>query len=613
MKIDIRDHFEKLLKALEIEQKEEIELHQLLMKNVPMEEKVKAGITLYPVEYRNRAYNDLGELILHFKLHPDQEGSAFNNGKHIELFNIEDEKAEGILVEIGVDEAFVKVQDDEVLEWITDGKIGMNSLVDTRTFELYKQTVTQIIGDHPYTLLNAFYADEIREVKLPDFQHNDLNASQVKVVQHALSSEPISLIHGPPGTGKTTTLVALTEALISEDKKILFCAPANAAVDNFCARLLKKGIKVVRIGNESKVDESVAPAFLERLIQKDRAYKSLIDLKDRAEKIREKAFKFRRNFGKEEYQQRKNLKIELRELQKDIRKIQRDITNHILKNADVIAGTFYSVQTVAQKLQPFDVVMVDEAGQAIEPSIWSVARFGEKLVAAGDELQLPPTIKSRDAEKLGLSVSLLEQAKKIGYPSHLLKVQYRMNAKIMQFSNEQFYEGELSANQSVAKISLSNEEFEPIEFIDTAGCGFEEYKDPERGSISNEGEAQIVKKILERFNLSQEKIGIITPYRAQLKLIRAALGEQAKISNTVDSFQGQERELIIISMVRSNEAGDIGFLKDYRRMNVALTRAQKKLIVIGDSATIGSDEFYNAFLNYVEQHGSYRSAWEFQT
>ncbi|MEX1003714.1 MAG: IGHMBP2 family helicase [Crocinitomicaceae bacterium] len=615
MKIDNKVYVEQLLRALKIAQQEEVDTHRLLTEQVAYKERIKAGITLYPVEFREISYNDFGDQLLSFKLNPNQEGTAFSSGKSVEIFNAEGDKTEGILIRLKLDEAVVKIGEEDVQDWIKKGKIGINSLVDTKTYQLYEKTLREILKEAPYPIFENFYSLNQKADNTVEFSSNRLNENQNKAVKEMLSDNMVSLIHGPPGTGKTTTLVEGIREMISREMKVLLCAPSNAAVDNCCLQLMKKGVKVVRIGNESKVDDQVSAVYLETLIRSDRSYNLLLDLKNRSKNVRENAFKFRRNFGKDEHEERKQLKAELRSLKSDIRKVQADLIQNVLEKAEVIAGTFYGVQAVAEKLQPFDAVVVDEGGQAIEPAIWSVAHFGKKLVVAGDELQLPATVISHEAEKLGLAVSLLEQAEKIGYPKQLLNVQYRMNSLIMEFSNQQFYGGKLTADQSVANRTLPKNEHTPVEFIDTAGCGFEEEKDAEGGGIRNPGEVKVLQNILKEYPTTPFSIGVITPYRAQLNFIEDALRGFEGYANTVDSFQGQERDIIIISLVRSNESGDIGFLKDYRRMNVAMTRAKMKLVIIGDSATIGigQDSFYNDFLKYVEENATYRTAWEFMS
>lgn len=608
--MNFKAHFQKLLEALQIERKDEQEQYKLYAENSSYAERIAAGITLYPLEFLKVDYNDSGELIIELKVNPNHEGSAFGTGKTISLFNADGEETEGQMLAFRSQIATIKINNDEVLEWVRKGKIGLNALVDTKTFDLFEKTIKKVLNEERYPLIEDFYdlkvKDSSEEVELAG-----LNKAQNLAINEILSTNSISLIHGPPGTGKTTTLVAAIEELLKTDKRILLCSTSNAAVDNVCAKLLNKNINVVRIGNEAKIDSGVAKAYLNNQIKADRSYKLLTQLKVQADNIRSRAFKYKRSFGKEEYAERKLLKQELKALRSDIRKIKGDIGNDIIQNAEVLCGTFYGVQKAAYGLDTFDYVIIDEAGQAIEPAIWSVAHFGKKLVLAGDDLQLPPTVKSREAEKLGLATSLLQKATEIGFPKHLLSVQYRMHQTIMGFSNQQFYDGKLEADESVANETLLGNSYLPVEFIDTAGCGFEEKRDSESGGITNEGEIRVLENILKEYDPTKYTVGVITPYRAQLNEIQNMISQTQTYSNTIDSFQGQEREVIIISMVRSNESAEIGFLKDYRRMNVAMTRAQKKLVIIGDSATIGQDSFYASFLDYVEEKGSYRTAWEF--
>ena len=611
MKIDIQDHFRNLEKALEIEKKEEVELYKELTEKASFKERVEAGITLYPVEFRGLSYNDLGDQIVEINKNPTQEGAEFGLGRLISIFSTEGETCQGQLIEQKEKAMKIRILDDDVRDWIKDGKIGLNTLVDTKTYDLYLAIILQVINGLKYPVLNDFYNLRAYEYEPTGYQNSKLNASQIEAVEEMLSDNTVSIIHGPPGTGKTTTLVAGIKAMIHRDNKILLCAPSNAAVDNICEKLIQENVRVVRVGNAAKASEAAVQADLEQLIQKDKTFKLVRNLQDQADKIRDKAFKYKRNFGKEEHEERKRLKQEFRELRRDIKDMQRDITQHILEEAQVICGTFVGVQGIARSIEKFDAVVIDEAGQSVEPAIWSVGHFAKKLVIAGDDLQLPPTVKSMEAEKLGLAKSVLEVATEIDFPKHLLNVQYRMNERIMGFSDHEFYEGLLSAHESVAHRTLDYDKFEPIEFIDTAGCSMEEKKDVESGAIQNEGEIKILKAVLAEHNPKKYSMGVITPYRAQLHLIQDELSEATEYSNTVDSFQGQERDIIIMSLVRSNDKGEIGFLKDYRRMNVAMTRAKLKLVMIGDSATLGQDEFYGRFLDYVERVGSYRSAWEF--
>jgi predicted DNA helicase len=302
------------------------------------------------------------------------------------------------------------------------------------------------------------------------------------------------------------------------------------------------------------------------------------------------------------------------------------IIDKTLKEADVICSTLVgSVGRYIEKMQ-FHTVIIDEAAQALEPATWIPIIKAQKVVFAGDPFQLPPTVKSRKAAQEGLSVTLLEKAVQRLEQVNLLDTQYRMHHKIMGFSNTQFYHNQLQAAEAVADWQLQLSDgtpSPPMEFIDTAGCGFEEQINPESQSSYNLEEYFVLRQHLDNLLviLGQQdiSIGIISPYREQVLKIQEAIVHDfdhfpdADIEvNTIDAFQGQERDVIYISLVRSNDKGEIGFLKDTRRMNVAMTRAKKKLIIIGDSATLASAAFYRDFLDYVDAHGVYGSAWEWQ-
>ena len=247
---------------------------------------------------------------------------------------------------------------------------------------------------------------------------------------------------------------------------------------------------------------------------------------------------------------------------------------------------------------------MDEAGQCIEPLGWCIFPFADKIILAGDHWQLPPTVLSFEAARLGFDRSILETAIADTNNIHLLNTQYRMKEVIAGFSSSYFYN-----NQLLSPSHLENTGTH-ITFIDTAGSGFNETHGPDGVSLQNIGELNIVKKLIESEQPDLLRTAFISPYSGQVAAAKEVLPKQIRIS-TIDSFQGQEKENIILSLVRSNEDGDIGFLKDYRRMNVAITRAKEQLFIVGDSATIGSDVFYNAFLTYIEKYGSYRTVWEF--
>ena len=370
----------------------------------------------------------------------------------------------------------------------------------------------------------------------------------------------------------------------------------------------------MRIGNISRIDDNIVGHTLEGLIPTYPEAKDIKRIKKEADEYRRMAFKYKRNFGKLEREQRKMLHREAKARANDAVELEDYLISKILEQAQVITCTLVGSVNRYIKHRNYSTVIIDEAAQALEPATWIPIIKADKVVLAGDPYQLPPTVKSREAAQGGLTTTLIEKCVARLPRVNLLDTQYRMNASIMGFSNQFFYEGKLKAHDSVVDGKIDDQ---VLEFIDTAGTGFQEELNDENVSLSNTGEAKILRQHLEEFiTINPDvSVGVISPYKQQTILLQEMMGDlttQFDLTiNTIDSFQGQERDVIYISLVRSNDELTIGFLSDYRRMNVAMTRARKKLIIIGDSATIASDTFYQQFMDYVEQHGTYRTAWEF--
>ena len=406
--------------------------------------------------------------------------------------------------------------------------------------------------------------------------------------------------------------------LVSHREKLLVCAPSNAAVDLLTEKAAKAGINVVRIGHLSRIDQGVIPYTLDGKLESHSSAKQIKKLKKQAAELRRMASKYKRSFGKEERDQRKLIYREARAIAQQSVQLEDDLVADILARADVVTATLVGSANRVLKGIAFDTAIIDEAGQGLEPAAWIPICKAQKAILAGDPHQLPPTVKQPGKEQKQFAVSLLEKAiSRQPTLSSLLQTQYRMHHRIMWMSNAWFYGGKLEAHSSVADRKL--EECPVLEFIDTAGCGYEESQDPDSLSHKNDGERDVLQKHLaalaDTLTVEHATCGIISPYKAQVKALQDDLStaDYAPLTlriNTVDSFQGQEQDVIYLSLVRSNGDGNIGFLKDYRRMNVAMTRAKMKLVIIGDSATIGQDPFYQAFLDYCEEHDSYATAWE---
>jgi ATP-dependent RNA/DNA helicase IGHMBP2 len=377
---------------------------------------------------------------------------------------------------------------------------------------------------------------------------------------------------------------------------------------------------VVRIGNLSKIDEENESLTIESKIQQEKDFKQIREIKRRGIELRRMASKYKRNFGKAEADQRKLILHEARQLSKEARELEDYLVNKVLDHAQVIATTLIGSASGYLQDMRFDAVVIDEAGQGIEAAAWVPMLKAEKVIMAGDPFQLPPTVKSQEAARLGLTKTLLEKAIERHERISLLKVQYRMHQDIMAYSNLKFYNNALVAHPNNQYRALDDQEL-VVEFVDTAGCGYEEEAGDQGESLQNREEAALVERHFDALRnryTSAVSVGFLSPYRAQVKvlqdLLKSKQDDATEVTiNTIDSFQGQERDIIYISLVRSNTRNEIGFLKDYRRMNVAMTRARKKLVLIGDSATLGSDSFYSGLLELLEQQGGYRTAWEYFT
>ncbi len=452
----------------------------------------------------------------------------------------------------------------------------------------------------------------------------ELNASQREAVRFALAANDLAIIHGPPGTGKTTTVVELIVQAVQKGQRVLACAPSNTAVDNLLARLVAKGQKVVRIGHPARVAEGLRHHTLDGLAENHESTSVIREMYREAENLFRKAGKWTRH--RPVRGEKSALRDEARTLQRHAREMERHAIDDILSRAKIICATTTFNEDLLED-RWFDMVVIDEACQCTEPGAWVPILRSEKIVLSGDHKQLPPTVLSRDAAQQGFAISLLErQMKQYGDTvNRLLNVQYRMHKDIMTFSSDYFYDRKLIADDSVIGHLLTDfETIEPSEltrhpvvFIDSAGAGWDEELEPEGLSKLNRQEAHLIVakagQLIEA-GMLPEDIAIIAPYAAQVRYLRDQLNPLPRCSgievDTVDGFQGREKEAVLISTVRSNETGEIGFLGDQRRMNVAITRARRKLIVVGDSATLGGNEFFQKLLEYFQNHGQYRSVFQ---
>ena len=454
-----------------------------------------------------------------------------------------------------------------------------------------------------------------------EFFSPQLDDSQRAAVAFALSASDLAVVHGPPGTGKTTTVVEFIRQTVAREESVLACAPSNTATDHLLKKLAAAGLKVVRLGHPARVAEELRHHALDLQVESHENTKIAKEMLQEADNLFRQADRFTR--ARPARNAKQDLRREAKRLLRDAKLLKKQASHQIIDGCDVVCATT-ALHSDLLGDRMFDWAVVDEACQSTEPGTWVPLLNAYRVLLAGDHCQLPPTVVSQTAAQEGFAVSLLERAVS-HYGDHITRLlmrQYRMHETIMQFSSQQFYDGKVIADPSVAHHTLAellaesseSDLASPAKFIDTAGTGWDEEMEPDGESRRNPSEAQFVwakaKQLLER-GLPGKDLAIIAPYAGQVRLLRS-LGErhrQVEI-DTVDGFQGREKEVILISLVRSNTMGEIGFLADRRRMNVALTRARRKLIVVGNSATLGSHPFYSAMLEYFENHDAYGTIWE---
>jgi ATP-dependent RNA/DNA helicase IGHMBP2 len=616
-------HFKEQLHLLAIEKEAEVSINKQFIETSSVNERVKKGFSWYPLEIKEEGYG-LGEYPYALIERTKNKGGKhrFRSGNPVELFNTKgEERLQAVIHYINDDQMKLIFHIEELPHWVHSSSLGINFLVDEKSFSEMERAIKFLLKTENHrtielteTILGIrkpYFLDVPQAIEIPH-----LNDSQNQALNDMISAHDLGIIHGPPGTGKTTTLVQIIKQLAKGEKHILVCTPSNAAADLLTNKLAEQKLNVVRVGSISRVDEELLVHTLDEQLKSCKEYGEIKKIKKQAAEYRRMAGKFKRSFGKAEREQRNMMYKQAKSLSKDAADYEDHLIDKLFDEADVITCTLVGSTTRYLHNRKFYTVIIDEAAQALEAATWIPISKGQKVILAGDPFQLPPTIKSREAAKLGFGKTLLERCIAEHEKVNLLDTQYRMNEEIMNFSNHQFYEGKLKADDSVKNHLIDDK---AMQFIDTAGCGFEEKKDKESLSLYNQGEVDLVNKIISQhltIHHDEFSIGIISPYRQQVERLNDNISKaydylpNVKI-DTIDSFQGQERDFIIISLVRSNENNEIGFLKDYRRLNVALTRARKKLIVIGDSATLASDKFYGQFMDYIDSIDGYHSAYEF--
>lgn len=582
-----------------------------------LQRKVKRGDAWYPLRIGRSYYNSLNQLAVEVYRTQDTEiEHNFEFGRPVCFFTVADKDKiryfsfTGTVSYVDGDRMVVVVPDNgHVIDIQSAANVGVQLFFDETSYRLMFEALDRTIrgkGRLGY-LRDLFYSRQKAETfSFSPLHFPYLNASQEKAVNEVLRAKDVAIVHGPPGTGKTTTLVEAIYETLRRENQVLVCAQSNMAVDWIAEKLVDRGINVLRIGNPTKVNDKMLSFTYERRFEGHPDYPQLWSIRKAIRELRA-----HRRRGDEKYHQKlESLKSRATEL--EIR-----INSEIFGEARVIASTLVGSANRLLDGMKFGTLFIDEAAQALEAACWIPIRRASRVILAGDHCQLPPTIKSIAAMKGGLDKTLMQRiVERKPEVVTLLKMQYRMNEDIMKFSSDWFYHGEVVSAPEVKYRGILDYD-SAMEWIDTSDMDCKEEFVGESFGRINKTEARLTLAVLEQYferigkqRILDERIdvGIISPYRAQVQYLRRLIAGseffkpyRGRLSaNTVDGFQGQERDIILISLVRANDEGQIGFLRDLRRMNVAITRARMKLIIIGDVATMTRHPFYKRLYDYIE-------------
>lgn len=582
--------------------------------------KIKRGMCWYPINVGLSYYNALNQLVVEVERREDKEiEHLFEYGRPVCFFTqelsgklnylnfvatvnyVDEDRMVVILPNV---DALLMLQRSEVL--------GVQLYFDETSYRLMFEALKQVISaknNRLAELRDIFHGTQpastfsFQPVRFPW-----LNCTQEEAVNKVLHAKDVAIVHGPPGTGKTTTLVEAIYETLHRENQVLVCAQSNMAVDWISEKLVDRGVSVLRIGNPSRVNDKMLSFTYERRFESHPDYMQLWSIR---KAIRELYGRIRKSSDREQ------IRTKINSLKDRATELEIRINEALFSEARVIACTLVGSANRILTGQKFGTVFIDEAAQALEAACWIAIRKADRVILAGDHCQLPPTVKDPQALRAGLGYTLMQSiVKNRPETVSLLKVQYRMNDEIMRFSSNWFYGGMLESAPEVKYRSILDFDT-PIEWVNTEGmdCN-EEFVGENYGRI-NKPEAElsvaqlkayILKIGKERFLEEKIDVGLISPYKAQVQYLRQLIRKDnffkpyrsAITINTVDGFQGQERDVILISLVRANEEGQIGFLNDLRRMNVAITRARMKLIILGDVSTLTRHTFYAELYRYIE-------------
>jgi len=508
------------------------------------------------------------------------------------------------------------VVDKEAPEATFDrGDAAIDAAVRAKPDDRFARLVEVLLGDE---------APRVSRVDSARFDDPGLLDAQRDAVIRCLAADDVALVHGPPGTGKTRTLVEVARRFVARGEKLLVCAPSHAALDTLGERLVAANVPLVRLGHPARATETMESATLDARIAASDAAKLARRFVDEATAVRKRASRMTVR-SKEDRDARRAAYAEARSLDRDARRVLDVEGERQIARAKVVLSTLAAVEDRSIAGLVFDCAIIDEATQAVDPLVLIPIARAKRVVLAGDPEQLPPTVISRAAVDAGLSSTIFERLRaRFGERvCTTLDVQHRMHEALARFPNERFYAGRLRTSDEARARDLTGYATiddparpSPFAFLDTAGRGFEEELREDDASTSNPGQAERtaaeVKRLVSR-GVDPSAIALITPYEAHARLLRGLLVDERARGleiGTVDGFQGREKEVVVVDLVRSNPDGSVGFLAELRRTNVAITRARRQLLVIGDGATLSSHPFYAALIDHAMATGAYLSAWD---
>lgn len=616
-------HLQRQQLLLRMEYEYEKEEFQRQTESMGVARKVKRGLCWYPATPGRTYYNSLNQLVLEVTRTEDTDiEHCFEFGRPVCFFR---QLPDGKIAYMNFT-ATVSYADETrmvvvmpgagaILEVQAADHLGVQLYFDETTYRTMFQALEDVLcakGNRLAELRDILLGTakagfrELYPVRFPW-----LNATQESAVNKVLCARDVAIVHGPPGTGKTTTLVEAIYETLHREPQVLVCAQSNTAVDWISEKLVDRGVNVLRIGNPTRVNDKMLSFTYERRFEGHPLYPELWGIR---KNLREMGSRTRRG----SYEAREEVRQRIARLRDRATALEIQINAELFDSAHVIASTLVSSNHRLLAGRRFGTLFIDEAAQALEAACWIAIRKADRVVLAGDHCQLPPTIKCYEAARGGLERTLMEKVAACKPAAvSLLKVQYRMHEEIMRFPSQWFYNGELEAAPEVRYRGILDWDT-PISWIDTSGMDFKEEFVGETFGRINKDEADLLLSELKAYirriggkRILDEKIdfGIISPYKAQVQYLRNLLKTDAALKpyrhlftvNTVDGFQGQERDVIFISLVRANDEGQIGFLSDLRRMNVAITRARMKLVILGEAETLKHHSFYRKLLEQLKK------------